>query len=73
MSADYILQCIVAREAWRILPLEFGHLSFLNVIDTFTDHTDPFDRMLIAQAKSEGLKVITADEQFSRYKINVVW
>ena len=73
MSADYILQCIQAREAWRILPLEFAHLSSLNEIDSFTDHTDPFDRMLIAQAKSEGLKVITADEQFSRYKINVVW
>lgn len=73
VTADYILQCILARQAWRILPLEFDHLSSLNVIDSFTDHTDPFDRMLIAQATSEGLNVMTADAQFSRYKINVVW
>jgi PIN domain nuclease of toxin-antitoxin system len=73
VSADYILQCIQARQAWRILPLEFAHLSSLNEIDSFSDHTDPFDRILIAQAKSEGLKVMTADPQFLRYKINVVW
>jgi PIN domain nuclease of toxin-antitoxin system len=73
VTADYILQSILARQAWRILPLEFDHFGSLNLIESFTDHTDPFDRMLIAQAKSEGLNVMTADEQFSRYKINVVW
>ena len=58
---------------WRILPLEIEHIEALNEIARFSDHTDPFDRMLIAQAKSEGLNVMTADAQFSRYKINVVW
>ena len=36
-------------------------------------HQDPFDRMLIAQAKVEGLVTITSDRQFEPYGIPVVW
>jgi PIN domain nuclease of toxin-antitoxin system len=32
-------------------------------------HRDPFDRMLIAQAKVEGLTVATRDRIFKKYKI----
>jgi len=30
-------------------------------------HKDPFDRILIAQAISEGLTLVTADDQIARY------
>ncbi len=30
-------------------------------------HKDPFDRMLLAQAMSEGITLLTADEQVARY------
>ena len=30
-------------------------------------HRDPFDRLLVAQAQTEGLLLTTADEQLSRY------
>ena len=36
-------------------------------------HRDPFDRMLIAQALEEGLPIVTADPQFSRYPVEVIW
>lgn len=36
-------------------------------------HTDPFDRMLIAQARAEGLTVITHDRRFEPYDIGIVW
>ncbi|MDG1733824.1 MAG: type II toxin-antitoxin system VapC family toxin [Thalassotalea sp.] len=36
-----------------------------------THHKDPFDRMLIAQAQSEGLQLISTDEHFSKYGINL--
>ena len=36
-------------------------------------HRDPFDRMLIAQAKVESLGIITADPQFRKYGVKVVW
>ena len=36
-------------------------------------HRDPFDRLLIAQARAEGLSVLTADSNFGRYDVPVVW
>lgn len=34
-------------------------------------HRDPFDRLLIAQALTEGLTVLTADEAFAGYGVPV--
>lgn len=45
-----------AREAGRLPPL----------------HGDPFDRMLIAQARLEGLTLATADERIGGYDIAVL-
>lgn len=30
-------------------------------------HNDPFDRMLLAQAKNEGIKILSHDRQFPQY------
>jgi PIN domain nuclease of toxin-antitoxin system len=35
-------------------------------------HRDPFDRMLIAQAQLEGLRIVTADQQFNEYDVEIV-
>ena len=34
-------------------------------------HRDPFDRMIIAQARLEKLCIITRDKMFSRYDVSV--
>jgi len=36
-------------------------------------HRDPFDRLLIAQAKVEKLAIMTADPHFAAYGIDIVW
>jgi PIN domain nuclease of toxin-antitoxin system len=36
-------------------------------------HRDPFDRMLIAQARLEGLTLLTGDRVFGRYKVEQVF
>ncbi len=36
-------------------------------------HRDPFDRMLIAQALGEGMKVVTIDDVFRDYGVGVIW
>ena len=36
-------------------------------------HRDPFDRMLIAQAQIEGMKIISNDHQISLYDIEMTW
>lgn len=35
-------------------------------------HRDPFDRMLIAQAQSEGLELLTKDEVFPLYSVRTI-
>jgi PIN domain nuclease of toxin-antitoxin system len=35
-------------------------------------HRDPFDRMLVAQAKVEGLTLATRDENIRRYDVDVL-
>lgn len=44
---------------------EAAHLPLL--------HRDPFDRMIAAQARVEGLTVITADAAVGQYGIPVLW
>lgn len=36
-------------------------------------HRDPFDRMLIAQAITEGLPIISADSVFDTYSVTRIW
>lgn len=35
-------------------------------------HADPFDRMLIAQARHEGLTIASLDKMFGRYTVTVL-
>ncbi|GID26700.1 type II toxin-antitoxin system VapC family toxin [Paractinoplanes brasiliensis] len=35
-------------------------------------HRDPFDRMLIAQAKSEGLTLVTRDPEIAKYDLDIL-
>lgn len=36
-------------------------------------HRNPFDRLLIAQALIEGATLVTADEQFRPYDVELLW
>ncbi|HET7386807.1 MAG TPA: type II toxin-antitoxin system VapC family toxin [Nocardioidaceae bacterium] len=54
----------------RILPLEAEH--GLAVGGLPMHHRDPFDRLLIAQARAERLAVVTADPRFGAYDVAVV-
>jgi PIN domain nuclease of toxin-antitoxin system len=36
-------------------------------------HKDPFDRMLIAQARTEAFTLLSCDQLFDLYDIDVVW
>ena len=36
-------------------------------------HSDPFDRLLVAQARTEGIPLITADEALRPYDCALVW
>ena len=36
-------------------------------------HGDPFDRMIVAQAQSEGFTVVTRDARIAAYDVPVLW
>jgi PIN domain nuclease of toxin-antitoxin system len=36
-------------------------------------HRDPFDRLLVAQAKTEGLELVSADARLAAYGVGLVW
>jgi PIN domain nuclease of toxin-antitoxin system len=53
------------------LPIEIRHIA--TVADLPSVHRDPFDRMLVAQAISERIPLVTADDVLARYPLTVVW
>ena len=60
----------VVRSGLRVLGLAPDH--GLGVADLPLHHRDPFDRLLISQARSEGLTIVTADRRFGDYDVAVI-
>lgn len=55
----------------RPLPVSVDHT--LRVAALPAHHTDPFDRLLVAQAQLEGMTIVTPDAQIGRYDVETVW
>jgi PIN domain nuclease of toxin-antitoxin system len=53
------------------LPIEFDHTFQASSLPLL--HRDPFDRMLVAQALSEGLAIVTKDTWIPQYGVPVIW
>jgi PIN domain nuclease of toxin-antitoxin system len=60
----------VLRSGLRVLGLAPDH--GLAVADLPMHHRDPFDRLLIAQARSEYLTIVSADRRFAAYDVPLV-
>jgi len=54
----------------RVLGLSADH--GLAVADLPLHHRDPFDRLLVAQARQEGLTLVTADTRIHAYDVAVL-
>ena len=54
----------------QLLNIEATHV--LGVADLPALHNDPFDRLLVAQALAEPLRLITHDAQVARYSDTVI-
>jgi PIN domain nuclease of toxin-antitoxin system len=73
LSAAQVEGAIAAMGA-TLLPVRFQHLEELSRLPSYPNHRDPFDRMLIAQALSEDLPIVSSDTRFSEYKsLRVLW
>lgn len=61
-----VLRAGLLANGYRELPIEGRHCLTLAALPRL--HADPFDRMLVAQAISEGLVLLTADDKIARYE-----
>lgn len=55
----------------ELLSVDLNHLNTLSKLEYY--HRDPFDRLLISQALTENLTIISADQHFKFYPVSVVW
>lgn len=56
---------------FTLLPIEMEHAVAVRHLPLH--HHDPFDRMLIAQSRVEGMTLASSDRHFTTYGIDLVW
>ena len=57
--------------AARVLNIRASHITALAALPML--HKDPFDRILVVQAKAEGLALVTNDASIGGYPIRTLW
>jgi len=70
LNAPDHLADLLERAGYHALDVKMVHAEA--VADLPLHHGDPFDRLLIAQGRLEKLKIMTVDNQFSRYDVEIV-
>jgi PIN domain nuclease of toxin-antitoxin system len=70
LEFDVDLPHEVARRSFTPLPVTSEH--GVTAARLPPHHSDPFDRMLVAQAQIEGLTIVTSDRIISRYDVAVM-
>ncbi|MEK6608480.1 MAG: type II toxin-antitoxin system VapC family toxin [Myxococcota bacterium] len=56
-----------------ITPLAVEHAHALATAELAAHHRDPFDRLLIAQARIERMTLVTPDAAFAPYGVETIW
>src|SRR6266404_9147886 len=59
------------RTYFEWLPIITKHLNLIAILPFH--HNDPFDRLIIAQALTESIPIISNDSQFDAYRVNRLW
>ena len=59
------------KNSFQILPITFEDTLQLSTLPFH--HRDPFDRIIISQAKENSLILISRDNIFAQYNINLLW
>jgi PIN domain nuclease of toxin-antitoxin system len=61
----------LAANGFTLLPIALEHTAAIAALPFH--HRDPFDRMLVAQALAEELRVVSADVWFEQYGVARIW
>ena len=60
-----------AQNSLQLLPITLQHILGLDELPLH--HRDPFDRLIISQAKVENFTPVTHDAQLEDYDIKIIW
>lgn len=71
LALEEPLASMVEASEFTALNITFDHAERAGVLPAH--HTDPFDRMLIAQALVEGATIVTHDRQLAPYDVPIIW
>ena len=61
----------MAEYGMELLPIRYEHILELERLPLH--HSEPFDRLLIAQAIAESLPILTHDSKFPAYPVKLIW
>ena len=61
----------VAASGFDVLAIDLVHLGAVEELPHH--HGDPFDRLLIAQAKASHMTLVSADKTFAKYGVKRIW
>ena len=61
----------VTHDGMLALPITLEHAHLAGSLPGA--HRDPFDRMLAAQAITEGMSLVTADSAFRQFEVQLIW
>ncbi|WP_293308542.1 type II toxin-antitoxin system VapC family toxin [Pedobacter sp. UBA5917] len=61
---------IIEKSGLDILPITLNHILQLSKLEHH--HNDPFDRLIISQSITENLQIISNDNYFPAYKIQLI-
>lgn len=64
-SLQEIYTDITDSNGFRLMPIKINHLQLLAKLPWY--HRDPFDRLIFAQARADGLQLLYTDEIFDQY------
>lgn len=61
----------IAENDLTVLPISVKHVSLVTTLPFH--HRDPFDRLLVAQAMSENVPLLSADAMLDLYPVARIW
>lgn len=56
-----------------ILPIAPRHTAAVSRLAFPPNHKDPFDRLIVAQAKIEGMSILSIDSKLDAYGVTRIW
>ncbi len=64
-------EAIIADQGFAELPITVHHARLAG--EMRIDHKDPFDRLLLAQAQSEDMALVSNEALFDHFAVNRLW